>query len=144
MAKSLDVVVTFTVNEINTRGLADLDQELFDKLFGKDAVKTVTDLKEKLKADAEKQFVQQSDQKLLNDITEYMVENTKFKLPSEFLQKWLQTAGDETLTEIQAEEEYDKSEKSMRYQLIESKLISENNLQVDLKLINICRKAYRL
>ena len=81
MAKSLDVVVTFTINEINTRGLADLDQELFDKLFGKDAVKTVTDLKEKLKADAEKQFVQQSDQKLLNDITEYMVENTKFKLP---------------------------------------------------------------
>ena len=47
------------------------------------------------------------------------------------MKKWLQTAGDESLTEIQAAEEYDKSEKSMRYQLIESKLISENNLQVD-------------
>ena len=131
MAKSLDVGVTFTVNEINTRGLADLDQELFDKLFGKDAVKTVTDLKAKLKADAEKQFVQQSDQKLLNDITEYMVENTKFKLPSEFLQKWLQTAGEATLTESQAKAEYEKSEKSMRYQLIESKLIVDNKLQVN-------------
>ena len=131
MAKSLDVVVTFTINEINTRGLADLDQELFDKLFGKDAVKTVTDLKEKLKADAEKQFVQQSDQKLLNDITEYMVENTKFKLPAEFLQKWLQTAGEAPLTESQAKAEYEKSEKSMRYQLIESKLIVDNKLQVN-------------
>ena len=131
MAKSLDVGVTFTINEINMRGLADLDQELFDKLFGKDAVKTVTDLKAKLKADAEKQFVQQSDQKLLNDITEYMVENTKFKLPSEFLQKWLQTAGEATLTESQAKAEYEKSEKSMRYQLIESKLIVDNKLQIN-------------
>lgn len=131
MAKSLDVFVTFTINEINTRGLADLDQELFDKLFGKNAVKTVTDLKEKLKTDAEKQFVQQSDQKLLNDITEYMVENTKFKLPSEFLQKWLQTAGEAPLTESQAKTEYEKSEKSMRYQLIESKLIVDNKLQVN-------------
>lgn len=130
-AHGLNVQVTFTINEINTRGLADLDQELFDKLFGKDAVKTVTELKDKLKGDAEKQFVQQSDQKLLNDVTEYLVENTKFDLPQEFLQKWLQTAGDQILTEAEARAEYEKSEKSMRYQLIESKLIVENNLQVD-------------
>jgi len=130
-AKSLNVDISFKINEINNRVPADLDQDLFDKIFGKGVVKTVTELKNKLRADAEKQFTQQSDQKLLNDVTAYLVDNTKFKLPAEFLKKWLQTAGDETLTEIQAEEEYDKSEKSMRYQLIESKLISENNLQVD-------------
>lgn len=130
-AHELNVQVTFSINEINTRGLADLDQELFDKLFGKDVVKTVTELKDKLKADAEKQFIQQSDQKLLNDVTEYLVENTKFDLPQDFLQKWLQTAGDQILTEAEAKAEYEKSEKSMRYQLIESKLIIENNLQVD-------------
>ena len=130
-AHELNVQVTFSINEINTRGLADLDQELFDKLFGKDVVKTVTELKDKLKADAEKQFIQQADQKLLNDVTEYLVENTKFDLPQDFLQKWLQTAGDQILTESEAKAEYEKSEKSMRYQLIESKLIVENNLQVD-------------
>lgn len=130
-AHGLNVQVTFTINEINTRGLADLDQDLFDKLFGKDVVKSVTEMKNKLKSDAEKQFTQQSDQKLLNDVTEYLVENTKFDLPKEFLQKWLQTAGEDTLTEEEAKAEYEKSEKSMRYQLIESKLIVENNLQVD-------------
>ena len=137
-AHDLNVQVTFTINEINERGLADLDQELFDKLFGKDVVKTVTELKEKIKADAEKQFVQQSDQKLLNDVTEYLVENTKFDLPSEFLQKWLQTVGEEPMDEAQAKEEYEKSEKSMRYQLIESKLIVDNNLQVNFEEL----KAY--
>lgn len=137
-AHDLNVQVTFTINEINERGLADLDQELFDKLFGKDVVKTVTELKEKIKADAEKQFVQQSDQKLLNDVTEYLVENTKFDLPSEFLQKWLQTVGEEPMDEAQAKAEYEKSEKSMRYQLIESKLIVDNNLQVNFEEL----KAY--
>tara|TARA_B100001059_G_scaffold107987_1_gene107818 strand:- start:1589 stop:2914 length:1326 start_codon:yes stop_codon:yes gene_type:complete len=131
IAKDLKVDVIFTIKEINSRGLADLDQELFDKLFGKDVVKTTTELKEKLKSDAEKQFIQQSDQKLLNDVTTYLVDNTKFKLPAEFLKKWIRTAGEEPLSEDQAKEEYEKSEKSMRYQLIESKLIVDNKLQIN-------------
>jgi trigger factor len=130
-AHGLEIEVTFTISEVNTRELADLDQELFDKLFGKGNVTSVTELKDKIKEDAEKQFAQQADQKLLNDVTEYLVENTKFDLPAEFLQKWLQTAGEETLDEAQAKEEYEKSEKSIRYQLIEGKLITENNLQVN-------------
>ncbi len=129
-AKSLDTEVNFTINEINTRELADLDQELFDKLFGKDAVTSVTELKAKIKEDSEKQFKQQGDQKLLNDVTEYLVDNTKFDLPASFLQKWMQTAGEEDMDADQAKEEYEKSEKSMRYQLIEGKLIEKHDLQV--------------
>ncbi|TYA55142.1 trigger factor [Formosa maritima] len=126
----LDIEVTFTVTEINERELADLDQELFDKLFGKDTVKTVSEVKERIKEDAEKQFKQQADQKLLNDVTEYLVENTKFDLPGEFLTKWMQTSGENQLTEDEAKDEYEKSEKSLRYQLIEGKLITDNNIQV--------------
>ena len=130
-AHDLNVEVSFTINEINARELADLDQDLFDKLFGKGIVTSVTELNEKIKEDAEKQFVQQSEQKLLNDVTENLVDNTKFDLPASFLQKWIQTAGEEVIDETQAKEEYEKSEKSMRYQLIEGKLITENNLQVN-------------
>ena len=130
-AHGLDVEVTFTINEVNSRDLADLDQDLFDKLFGKDNVTSVTELKDKIKEDGEKQFVQQSDQKLLNDVTEYLVENTKFDLPSDFLQKWIQTSGEETLDDLQAKEEYEKSEKGMRYQLIEGKIVTDNKLQIN-------------
>ncbi|WP_375239718.1 trigger factor [Aurantibacter sp.] len=127
----LNIDVVFEVNEVNTRELAELDQELFDKLFGKDAVKTVSEVKTKIKEDAEKQFTQQSDQKFLNDVTEYLVENTKFDLPTEFLTKWMQTAGEKQLTLEEAKEEYAKSEKSLRYQLIEGKLMQDNDLKVD-------------
>ncbi|WP_178985934.1 trigger factor [Winogradskyella helgolandensis] len=129
-AHGLDIEVNFTITEINERELADLDQELFDKLFGKGIVTSVTELKDKIKEDSEKQFSQQGDQKLLNDVTESLVENTKFDLPASFLQKWMQNAGEEQMTEEQAKEEYEKSEKSMRYQLIEGKLMTDHKLQV--------------
>ena len=123
--------VNFSLNEINERQPADLDQELFDKLFGKDSVKTVTELKKKLKSDAESNFVNQTDQKLLNDVTEYLIENTKFNLPDEFLKKWMQTAGEKKLSVVEAESEYEKSEKGLRYQLIEAKLIEQNDIKID-------------
>ena len=78
----------------------------------------------------EKQFQQQADQQLLNSVTEYLIENTKFDLPSEFLTKWMQTAGEKEIDEAQAKEEYEKSEKGLRYQLIEAKLITENNIEI--------------
>ncbi|MDT0686247.1 trigger factor [Autumnicola psychrophila] len=130
-AHDLNIDVEFTVSEVNKQELADLDQELFDKLFGKDEVKTVTDLKEKIKEDAAKQFQQQSDQQLMNDVTEALIENTKFDLPKDFLQKWIRTVGEEPMTEEEAAEEYEKSEKGLRYQLIEGKVMKENDLEIN-------------
>ncbi|MFD2517803.1 trigger factor [Salinimicrobium flavum] len=129
-AHDLDVEVEFTVSEINQQELADLDQELFDKLFGKGEVTSVTELKDKIKEDAAKQFGQQGDQQLLNDVTEMLIENTRFDLPKEFLQKWIQTAGEKELSEEEAREEYEKSEKGLRFQLIEGKLIADHKLEV--------------
>ncbi|SED14588.1 trigger factor [Tenacibaculum sp. MAR_2009_124] len=130
-AKDLDVKVTFTVEEISITEKAEFDQELFDKLFTDGSVKTVTELKEKIKEDAEKQFQQQADQQLLNAVTESLVENTKFDLPKDFLQKWLQTAGEKQLTAEEAVSEYEKSEKGLRYQLIEGKIMKDNDIKVD-------------
>ena len=122
--------INLTVTEANKRTLADLDQELFDKLYEPGTVKTVTDLKGKIKEGIEKQFEQQTEQKLLNDVTESLISETKFDLPKEFLIRWLQNSGEQPLSEEEAAEEYEKSEKGIRYQLIEGALIKENDLQI--------------
>ncbi len=122
--------VSLTVTEANKRILAELDQELFDKLYEPETVKSVTELKAKIKDGIEKQFVQQTDQKLLNDVTESLIDATKFDLPKEFLIRWLQNSGEQPLTEEEAIEEYNKSEKGIRYQLIEGSLIKNHDLQV--------------
>ena len=132
--------VNFNLKEINEKIPADLDQDLFDKLFGKDTIKSVTELRGKLKADAEKNFVNQSDQKLLNDVTEYLIDNTKFNLPEKFLMKWMETAGENKLSKEDAEAEFKKSEKGLRYQLIESKIIENNKIKIDLDQIKVFSK----
>ncbi len=129
-AHGLDIEVTLKIEEVNKREMADLNQELFDKIFGEGVVTSEKQLKEKIKEDAERQFEQQSDQKLLNDVVESLIENTKFDLPKEFLQRWIQQSGEEVLSEEAAKEEFEKSEKGLRYQLIEGKLRAEHKLQV--------------
>ncbi len=129
-AHGLDIEVSFKIEEVNKREMAELNQELFDKLFGEAVVTSEEELKAKIKEDAEKQFEQQSDQKLLNDVVDSLIENTKFELPDAFLQRWIAVSGEKRLSEEEAKEEYEKSEKGLRYQLIEGKLRAENNLQV--------------
>ena len=82
------------------------------------------------KEGVEKQFEQQTEQKLLNDVTESLINETKFDLPKEFLVRWLQNTGEKPLTEEEAAEEYEKSEKGIRYQLIEGALIKVHDLQI--------------
>jgi len=141
-SKKLNIEVSFTIEEINERQLAPLDQELFDKLFGKDAISSEKELKARIKEDSEKQFEQQADQKLLNDITERLIEATKFNLPADFLKKWIQISGEKPLSEDEAKEEYERSEKGLRYQLIEGKIIRDNGLQVQLEELKEFAKGF--
>ena len=124
------VDVTIELKEINERILADLNQELFDKLYEPGTVSSVKDLEEKIKVGLQTQFEPQANQKLMNDISEAIVEKTKFKLPVDFLKKWIQTSAKEPMTKEEAINEFNKSEKGIRYQLIEGKIISENELNI--------------
>ena len=126
----LAVDVAFTVGAINVSEPAELNQDLFDKLFGEGKVASLEDLKAKIKEDAEAQFAQQADQKLLLDVQDFLIENTKFDLPSEFLKKWLQTVGEKQLSAEEAEVEYARSEKGLRFQLIEGKAMAQSNIQI--------------
>ncbi|WP_121964891.1 trigger factor [Myroides sp. N17-2] len=127
----LEVDVVFTINEINETEKAELNQELFDKLFGEGVVTSVEQLKEKIKEDAEKQFTSQADQKFLNDVYEHLLESATFELPAAFLTKWLMDAGETPMTAEEAAAEYAKSEKGLRYQLVEGKVMSQFDLQLD-------------
>ena len=130
-AKTFKNKVFVKIEEINERELAELDQDLFDKVFSKNSVKTVTEMRKRLSEDFVKQFQNQVDQKLMNDTIEYLIDSTKINLPAEFLIKWMKLSSEKKITIDEAKAEYEKSEKGMKYQLIESKLIIDNDLQVN-------------
>ena len=122
--------LTLEIKEVNERIPAEINQDLFDKLYKPGTVKSEKELKDKIKEGLQAQFKPQSNQKLMNDISETIVEKTIFKLPSDFLKKWIRSSGKEPMSEEAAIDEYNKSEKGIRYQLIEGKIISDNNLKM--------------
>ena len=122
--------ISIDIKEINERVMAEINQEFFDKIYGPNQVNSEEEMRQKVVEQMEKQFENQSDQKLLNDITEYLVNKTKFDLPDEFLMKWMQNSGEKSLNAEDARKEYERSEKGIRYQLIEGKIIADNDLQI--------------
>ena len=127
----LDVDVTFTIDEVVSHEPAELNQELFDKLFGDGSVSSLEDLKAIIKADAEIHFAEQAEQKLTADIHDFLIKNTKFDLPDEFLIKWMQSSGEKKLSAEEAAIEYGHSEKALRLKLIKGKALAQSNIQIN-------------
>lgn len=108
---------------------AEINQELFDKLYGKDAVKTPEEFRGKVVESLKKSLEADSEWKLMQDIKDYYLEKLKLSLPDEFLKKWLLAINKE-ITKEQIEKEYDLYAKDLRWQLIENKIIRENDIKV--------------
>ena len=141
-AEKLSTEISFAIEEINLRKAAALDQAFYDKLFGADKVTSEDEMKQRIKEDSEAQFEQQSDQKLMNDVTEKLIEESKFDLPKEFLIKWMQHGGEKPLTEEEAMAEYERTEKGIRYQLLESKLIEQHGIKIEFEDLKEFTKGY--
>jgi len=131
--EGLKVDLTFTIKEINEQILAELNQELFDKAFGEGEVTSEKEAKDKIADQSKQTFKQQGDQQFFNDVTKLLIEKADMELPAEFLQKWLQTQGEKQLTPEEATEEYTKSEKGIKYQLIEAKIAKDNDIKIEVE-----------
>ena len=133
--KNSKIDVTGKLLLIQKRIIAKLEAPFFNKIYPNKSIKTLTQFKEEIKKSIESQYNQQSDQKFLNDVTKKLIEELKFDLPREFLIKWLQKRDKKEISIENATEQYEKSEKGLRYQLIEEEIIDKNNLKVNEKEI---------
>ena len=129
-AENLNSDFRFTVKSINKMIPAEMNQDLFDKVFGTAAVKNEKEFKAKIKEEIEKSFIGESDNKLKNDVILHLIEKLKLELPDTFLKKWLVQTNEKGLTAEQVEEEYEQYSKSLKWQLIENKIIKDNDLEV--------------
>ena len=120
----------FKINEISKREKAILDKDLYKKVYKNDEIKTQKQFKNKVKSEIEKQFINQSDQKFFNDCVEFLISNTKIDLPEKFLKKLIIANQKEKISEDEIDKDFSQSLKGIKYQLIESKLIEENDISV--------------
>lgn len=143
--KDLEIDLNFEITEVNEQELAEMNEDFFGKIFGtEEEIKTEEDFRNKIKEDTEANFVQQSDQQLLNDLSEKLIAKTEFELPQGFLEKWIQMSGNKELSSEEAQEEYQRSEKGLRYQLIENQLMKANEIKIEVDdIINSTKDRIR-
>jgi trigger factor len=120
----------FTVKNINQLAPAELTTELFDKVYGEGTVKDVKEFKAKVQAEAEGQFVGESDRMLKNDIVTYFIEKLKLQMPDDFLKRWLVQTSEQPITMEMLATEYDMYAKSLQWQLIENKILENYEVKV--------------
>ena len=121
---------SFTIDNISRMEAAELNAELFDKMYGEGNVKTEKEFRAKIATEAEAMFVAESDRKFQNDAVEYLLDKTKFDLPEEFLKKWMQTVSETPITLAEVEEQFVGYKTSLRWQIIENRIAKENKLSV--------------
>tara|TARA_B100000287_G_scaffold343944_1_gene331005 strand:+ start:574 stop:1938 length:1365 start_codon:yes stop_codon:yes gene_type:complete len=120
----------FTVKKINQLQPAKLDQELFDKVYGKGIVENLKEFKSRIKQEAESQFSVESDRMFKNDVVYYLINKLKLSMPDDFLKRWLLQTSEQPITEDILEKEYDMYAKGLQWQLIENKILQEYKINV--------------
>ncbi len=120
----------FTISDIKRMELAELNEELFGKLFMDGEVTTVEDLKKRITSDLATMFVADSDRILTRDVYNYLLEETKMEFPTTFLKRWIKLSSEKPVTEDEIENEFDVYLKSLKWQLIQTKIFKENNIQL--------------
>jgi len=130
--------ISFTISEINGYQPVEITKEVIESITEEESnITNEEELRQRIRDNYNIESIAKSDQKFFDDTFDILIKNTKFDLPSEFLKKWLQYASEKPLTDEQAEEEYNNTEKHLRHQLIEEKIIKENNLKIEPENIKI-------
>lgn len=127
---ALQAEFSFTIDNISRMEPAELNTELFDKVYGEGVVKNEKEFRAKIAAESENMFVGESDRKFQNDAVEFLLEKTSFDLPEEFLKRWMQTVSEKPVTLDEIEKDFEGYKKSLKWQIIENKIAKDNNLSV--------------
>jgi trigger factor len=130
LAETFDANLQVTVKNIARMEDAELNQELFDKLYGAGNVNSEEEFRDKIKGELGMMFAQDTDRKFVETVEKTLVDKLGIRLPDEFLKRWLMAVNEKPLTQEQLESEYPSYARSMQWKLIENKIIKDNSITV--------------
>lgn len=133
-----------TLNSVSAFEKAEVNQELWDKLYGKDIVKTHEDFQQKVTEELTSVYERSSGYKFNLDAREYFLKKFKKDLPEEFLKRWLLESNKDTLSEEQIEKDFEAFKTDLKWQLIKGRITRDNDLKInDEELLDFAKDAMR-
>ena len=130
-AKNAKGKYIFKINTISRTEPAAINQELFDRVFGKDAVKTEEEFIAKIKETIGENYKRESDHFFEHHIEDYFVENTSINLPDNFLKTWLKTSSKGEVTDDVLEKEFDHYKRGLKWDLVKNRIAEDNKITVE-------------
>jgi trigger factor len=128
-----EIVPNFRVaiKEISRFQKADINQDLWDQLYGKDVVKSEAEFEEKIREELRAALSKDSEYRFTIDARMMMLKKIKFDLPVEFLKRWLVVANEGKYTAEQIDEDFPKFEDDLKWQLIRDQIVKDQEIKVD-------------
>ena len=134
---------TFAVSEITRFVASEINQNVFDAAFGKDAVKSEEEFRAKIAEQFEARFEVESDYKLLMDVREYLMDKVgKLEFNEAILRRIMDANKAEG--ETVSEEEFQKSLTELRWHLVKEQLAKKFEVKIDDNdVLNVAKGATR-
>lgn len=127
---SLDPIWKMTFSEIRSFRDAKIDQELFDMVCGKDAVKTEEEFDHFLADKQADELKQETDFRFTQDVKNYLVKKADIKVDEDFMKRWIFTANEGKFTMEQIEKEFDMFMKDFKWQTVAGKIMQDQKLVI--------------
>lgn len=121
----------FKINNISRTEPSEINQELFDRVFGKDTVTNEEDFINKIKETIGENYKRETDHFLDHHIEDYFLDNTKINLPSDFLKQWLKATSQGQVTDSILDKEFEQYVRSLKWDLIKTKIADDNKITVE-------------
>ncbi|MBO4489211.1 MAG: hypothetical protein J5741_06120 [Bacteroidales bacterium] len=118
-----------TIDYIGHLDLAEINEEFFKKAFPDGNVKDEKSMREGVAKMMAQQYETPINQRFMNDAIEMLIDNVPVEMPDDFVKRYIMVA-QKDMTQEKLETEYPQYKRAFQWQLIESKLLEENDVQV--------------
>lgn len=129
--KDVEADFSYQVIEINRFKKADVNQALFDQVFGKDTVKSEEEFRNKIAEGLKPQLQANSDYKFMLDVRKYAEDKVGELIFPDALLKRIMLLNNKDKGEEYVEKNYDESIKQLKWHLIKEQLVAANNIKVE-------------
>lgn len=131
VAKKTSGKYTLKVDNINRVEPAAINQEFFDRVFGKDAVKSVEEFNAKVKETIGQNYKRESDFFLEHNIEDHFLKSTKINIPEGFLKNWLKATSEGKVTDEVIANEFEAYTRNLKWDLIKTKIAEDSKITVE-------------
>ncbi len=129
-AKEFKSDVEFRISSISRITKHELNEELYSKAYANRNIKTEEEFRQAAKEDLVNTYSKEADRYFLNETSKQLVETSKIELPDEFMKRWLIETNQGKVEEKEITDNYNTYRDSIKWQLIESKLMEKYKLEV--------------